>query len=179
LFDVINHPNCLLFADDGKVYRAINSTSDCLLLQSDIDCVHEWCSANFMKPNFSKSKLISFTGKTNGFNYQYRLGNSFTLRTDCIKYLGVHIDCTLHFHHHVCFLFSHAMKLLGLVHIFMYCFSTIDSLLMQYFALVGSKLEYASVAWNTVAVTDSNELAALCHKRCQYIGKMKFADTAY
>jgi hypothetical protein len=54
LCDIINHSNCLLFADDLKVYRAISSPSDCLLLQADIDCVHTWCSANFMMPNFSK-----------------------------------------------------------------------------------------------------------------------------
>jgi hypothetical protein len=77
LCDVINHSDCLLFADDVKVCRAINSPSDCLLLQSDIDCLHAWCSANFMKPNFSKIRVISFTRKTNFSNYQYRLGNSF------------------------------------------------------------------------------------------------------
>jgi hypothetical protein len=39
--------------------------------------------------------------------------------------------------------------------------------------LVRSKLEYASVAWNSVTITDSNKLArvqrkfaALCHKNC-------------
>jgi hypothetical protein len=105
-------------------------------------------------------------------NYQYRLGNSFILRTDCIKCQGVHIDCKLHCHHHVDFLFSHAMKLLGLIGILTFHFSTLDSLLMLYFALVRSKLEYASVAWNSVTITDSNKLervqrkaAALCHKR--------------
>jgi hypothetical protein len=64
LCDVINHSNYLLFADDLKVYRAINSSNDRLLLLSDIDCVRAWCSANFMKPNFSKIRVISFTRKT-------------------------------------------------------------------------------------------------------------------
>jgi hypothetical protein len=36
LSDVIDHSNCLLFADDRKIYRAINSSSDCFPLHSDI-----------------------------------------------------------------------------------------------------------------------------------------------
>jgi hypothetical protein len=58
-----------------------------------------------MKPNFSKIRIVSFTRKTNVLNYQYRLGNSVILRTDCVKDLGVHIDCKPHFHRHVDFLF--------------------------------------------------------------------------
>jgi hypothetical protein len=86
--------------------------------------------------------------------------------------MGVYIDCKLHFHQHVDYLFSHAMKLLGLIRTLTFSFSTLDSLLILFFASVISKLEYASVAWNSVTVTDSNKLervqktfAALCHRR--------------
>jgi hypothetical protein len=79
------------FSDDLRVYRAISSPSDCLLLHSDVDRVHNWCLANYMKPNFSKISHF-YTRKTNVLNYQCRLGNSFILRTDYIKDLGVHID---------------------------------------------------------------------------------------
>jgi retron-type reverse transcriptase len=61
LCEVINHCSCLLYADDLKIYRDVESPTDCMLLQSDIDRVYELCSANFMKPNLSK---ISFTRKT-------------------------------------------------------------------------------------------------------------------
>jgi hypothetical protein len=64
------------------------------------------------------------------------------------------------------------MKLLGLIRTLTFSLSTIDSLLMLYFASVRSNLEYASVAWNSVTFTDSNKLervqgkfAALCHRR--------------
>jgi hypothetical protein len=90
-----------------------------------------------MKPNFSKIRVISFTRKTNVSNYQYRLGNSFILQTDWIKDLGVYIDCKLHCHH-VSILFSHTMKLLRLIHALIFSFSTIESLLIQFFTLVRS-----------------------------------------
>jgi hypothetical protein len=33
----------LIFADDLKIVRVINSPHDCLLLQSDIDSMSDWC----------------------------------------------------------------------------------------------------------------------------------------
>jgi hypothetical protein len=60
-------------------------------------------------------------------------------------YVGVHIDCKLHLHYHVNFLFSHALKLLGVnSHNNTFLFHL--SLLMLYFALVRSKLKYSSAA---------------------------------
>jgi hypothetical protein len=104
--------------------------------------------------------LITFTRKANVLNYQYRLENYFILRTDYIKGLGVCIDCELHFHRHVDFPLSGALKWLGLI------------LLMLYFALVRCELEHISVSWNFVMITDSNKLeriqrklAANCHSR--------------
>jgi hypothetical protein len=63
LCDIINRSTCLIFADNFEVYRAISSPSDYLLLQSDIDRVHNWWSANFMKPNFSKIIFTYLPGK--------------------------------------------------------------------------------------------------------------------
>jgi hypothetical protein len=66
-------------------------------------------------------------------NYQQRLGNSFILRTDFIKDLGVHNDGKPHFQH-LDFLFPHVIKLLDLILTLTFSFSTTDSLLILYFA---------------------------------------------
>jgi hypothetical protein len=70
----------------------------------------------------------------------------------------VHTDCKLQFHRREDFLFPHSVKLLELIRAITFSFSALDALLMIHFAFVSSKLKYASVAWNSVTVTDSNQL---------------------
>jgi hypothetical protein len=52
LCNKINYSRHLIFADDIKIFRVIKSP-DCNRLQSDIDSVQGWCTANFMKLNIS------------------------------------------------------------------------------------------------------------------------------
>jgi hypothetical protein len=73
LYDVISYSRYLIFADDIKIYRAINSTKDCTLLQSDTDSVRSWCTDNYMKLNICKTKVMSFPRKTNIFIYEHKL----------------------------------------------------------------------------------------------------------
>jgi hypothetical protein len=95
-----------------------------------------------------------------------------TTRTDSIKDLGVFIDSELHFHNHVDYIFCQCIKLLGLVRAITFPFSSLGSLCMLYCTLIRSKLEYASVVWNSLTTTDANKLeriqrkfAALCYNR--------------
>jgi hypothetical protein len=54
-------------ADDVKIFHVINSTHDCLLLQSDVNSVSDWCIANSMRLNIAKMRVVSYTRKTNFF----------------------------------------------------------------------------------------------------------------
>jgi hypothetical protein len=64
LCNVINYSVYLLLADDTKVFHAIKFPNLCKVLQYDIDSVQGWCTANFMKLNISKTRVIYFSRKT-------------------------------------------------------------------------------------------------------------------
>jgi hypothetical protein len=58
--NAVAHSKYLLFADDIKIYRAVNSAQDCNLLQSDINSVQGWCTPTCMKLNISKTKDTTY-----------------------------------------------------------------------------------------------------------------------
>jgi hypothetical protein len=53
--------------------------------------------------------------------------------------------------------------------------STIDSVVMLYFALVRSKLGSASVAWNSVTITDFNKLERIQRKFADFCHSQFFS----
>ena len=101
LSNVIKHSKYLLFAKDVKIFHAINSVDDCILLQSDIKCTQGWCPGNLMKLNSSKTRVIAFTKKTYVLHYTYKLLDSSITHRDTNKDLWVKLDSKLYFHVHV------------------------------------------------------------------------------
>jgi hypothetical protein len=67
----VQYCKILVFADDIKIIRVINSPHDCLILQSDINSVSDRCIANSMRLNTSKTRVVSYTRQTNSFSYNY------------------------------------------------------------------------------------------------------------
>jgi hypothetical protein len=78
------------------------------------------------------------------------------------------LDSKLHFHRHVDYLRSQALKLLGLIRVITYNFSSLGSLKVLYITLIRSKLEYASVVWNNLNLADSNKLENI-QKNCKFM----------
>jgi hypothetical protein len=56
------------------------------------------------------------------------------------------------------------MKLLGLIRSIVFRSSSLDCLYVLYFTLDRSKLEHASVVWNSITSTDANKLERIQQK---------------
>jgi hypothetical protein len=103
-----------------------------------------------------KTNIIYFT--RNSIHFNYFLGDLSIVRTDCVKDLEVMLDSKLHFHRHVDYLHSQALKLLQLLIFITYNFSSLDSLKVLHITLIRSKLDYSSLIWNNFTLADSNKL---------------------
>lgn len=90
----IKHSKYRLFADDVKIFRAIISVVDCILLQSDIECIQSWCTADCMKLNIAKLGLVPPLG----FYITYKTCDSPITCTDTVEDLEVQLDSKLHIH---------------------------------------------------------------------------------
>jgi hypothetical protein len=64
-----------------------------------------------MEIKIQKSKIISFTRKTNSIYFNYYVKDVLISRTDCIKDLGVTLESKLYFHCHVDFVYFQTLKL--------------------------------------------------------------------
>jgi hypothetical protein len=96
--------------------------------------------------------------------FNSKLCNNLATRSQCVKDLGVLLDCKLYFHQHTDYILPQGLKMLSLIRYIMFSFYTHDNLLVLYSTHVRSKPECASVVRNSVTCTDSTKLERIKRK---------------
>lgn len=87
-----------LFADDTTVlWRHEDSRQLISNISSDLLKIKQWCDANLLCLNMSKTHLIGFNCSLDKVNF----GNSSIESVECSKFLGLVIDNNLKFYHHI------------------------------------------------------------------------------
>jgi len=151
----------LLYADDMKLYKEINCTSDAELIQNDINSVQNWCKANFMYLNVSKCNIVTFSKKSDIITFDYYIEDKMLIRKSSIIDLGVILDSKLNFGEHIDTIVNRGHRMLGFIKRRSKEFNDPYITKAIYSSLVRSHLEYASVVWNGIGITASNRIESV------------------
>lgn len=162
------HCHFLLYADDLKIYRKVESHIDVLLVQEDLNRLSDYCTKNRLFLAYNKCKHITFTKKHDIFQSCYNLNNYELEKVTTIRDLGVILDTKLTLDLHVDLILKKAYQMLGFIMRISKPFKQKSSLIYLYNCLVRSNLEYASIAWNPFYNIYINKLEMVQKKFVRY-----------
>ena len=98
----VNHAQ---YADDTQLYISLTSDAELVTLNNCFNAVYNWFTANglALNPNKSEATVIGTGAKlrANSKLDTVVLGDVRVPVAECVKSLGVSIDCTLSFNQHV------------------------------------------------------------------------------
>lgn len=159
-----------LFADDAKLFRAIESMEDIEMIQDDINKLSDWSFKWQLPLNIIKCKAIHY-GKKNP-NSSYSMNNS-ALNTDTTeKDVGVTFDESLEFRLHIKNMIAKANSRVGLIK---RSFSklNIKTFKLVYKSLVRPILEYCSVIWSPIYKGDINEIEKVQRRATKIVSSIR------
>ena len=168
--------NCLLFADDLKLFHEIKSQNDVLTLQQDLNAVTHWAADWKLKLNASKCKSFKITLKRNFIDSAYSINNVTLENVTSIRDLGVIVDQKLDFADHVTSIIAKSNRALGLlIRTFQSasprCKLDRQAALAAYNANVRSILEYCSVIWGGAARCHLVRVERVQHKFLMWLAR--------
>ncbi|CAG9124584.1 unnamed protein product [Plutella xylostella] len=145
--DVVTNSKVLLFADDVKLMKAVNSQDDSLELQRDINALHKWSQENKLYFNPSKCEMMTFSRSKSPYQHQYTMEGAPIARVWQVRDLGVEFDAQLTFRPHLEKVTKTAFQRLGFVlrNSAPLTYAATETI---YKSLVRSILENAAVAWS-------------------------------
>ena len=165
----VKSSQCVMFADDVKLYHRVRTASDCEQLQSDLDSLSRWSSDWKLRLNPAKCFAFTLTLRTSPVPHAYSIGGSVLERVSEVRDLGVMLDSKLTFSAHINQTVAKANRALGiLIRSFQtglprqkFCKKTLQA---TYFANVRSILEYGCVVWGGAAKSHVERLERVQHK---------------
>ena len=161
--------NCLMFADDVKLYAEVSKHDDAAALQADLDSLCTWSRTWKLSLNPGKCKSFTMTLKRRPITFDYAIEHTALEQVDVIRDLGVLLDRKLTFSKHVELIISKANRSLGIL---MRAMQTgmrsgtlkCEPILTAYYANVRATLEYCCVVWGGAADTYLDRLERVQHR---------------
>lgn len=187
-------PNCSeivdfhLFADDTNLIYADKSLKSLeTVVNNDLRNVTDLLNANKLTLNTKKSNYVIFRPSQKKLNSNIDLkiidNNTNTITSmeyrEYVKYLGVHIDSTLSWKHHINYIVCKISKTVGVI-ANIRRFVPSDALLKIYYSLIFPYIHYGIVTGGQAAKTHMNKILLLQKRVLRFIYGMEYtAHTIY
>ena len=156
----------------------MDSLSDHLHLQRDIDYLFDWALKNKMKFHPSKCKVLMVSKfsppllKILPFvQFFYKMGDSILEYTETEKDLGILMNRTLNFTDHSNFLYGHANQRSVLLKRTCHFVHSIEKRRVFYLTMVCSLFEHCPIIWRASSDTAVNRLESLQMRAIKWILK--------
>jgi hypothetical protein len=138
----------ILFADDTSLTVSDNQYDSLInKTNSELDKIRDWTMANRLSLNVDKTHAMLFTNRTHSTTDQEILFDGVPIsRCNVVKFLGVTIDKSLKFDHHINVTCKKISKSIGILHKLK---SYVPSELMVnlYYSLVYPYIIYCNIIW--------------------------------
>ena len=167
------------YADDTKLWRAMNSESDCEILQSDIDKLNNWCHANNMKLHPDKCKVISIKASSKNddillhtlpfANFSYTIGDTVMDYENSEKDLGVIVNNEFTWHEHQQSIITKASQMLGLTKRTCHFVTNCNRKRTLYLTLVRSLFEHCVMVWRPTETANIDKFERLQKNAVKWI----------
>ena len=163
-----------LFADDTKLYKAVQNPSDALILQEDIQHLQCWSEENRLRFNISKCKVLSITRKSSPLITSYSLdGQQLTLSNLEID-LGVIMNSNLTWINQVNRVRSKANQMLGFIRRSTIEMHDVGARKYLYLQLVRNNFAYASQVWSPQTIKLIEDIEKVQRRATKYILNLGF-----
>ena len=150
--DAVTNSSVACFADDTKILRRVDSITDAMLLQEDLNNLESWSNSCGLVFNEEKYKSLSITRCNEPIIYPYKIKGKQLTSTPTEKDLVIWIASDLTWSKHVLNRCARANKLLGYVKRCSGEISNVRARRSLYLCLVCSVFGYSSQVWSPQTV---------------------------
>ena len=165
-----------IFADDTKVFSAINEEEDYKSLQKDLDHLSEWSDKWQLRFNVSKCGVMYYGNRSEKHAYSMEEGGvkRELAKLNEEKDLGVIFDPSMTFSKHVGMIANKANRILGVIKRTS-SFMDIDMFTILYKTLVRVRphLEYANCIWNPILQKDIQLIESVQRRATKLVPQLK------
>ena len=162
-------PNCSnaltfgIFADDTNVFASARNLKDLEeIVNSELKKVKIWCDVNRLSINFTKTNfMIIKSSKKKDDQVSIKIESAdgtinVLQKKQKIKYLGILVDETMSFNHHISYICTRIARNNGIISKLRHCLTLLQ--MKQIYTLIYPYISYVILAWGSAYKTHIDKI---------------------